>query len=74
MRFTYSWDVGVAFRLARILRTDTQLTESQVAYLSRYPNTHPLVSVHRAAYAVADATGLATSRRCSAASAASRPG
>ncbi|HET7822564.1 MAG TPA: hypothetical protein VFL10_13660 [Ornithinibacter sp.] len=57
MRFTYSWDVGVAFRLARILRTDSQLTEGQVAYLSRYPNTHPLVSVHRAAYAIADATG-----------------
>jgi hypothetical protein len=57
LRFTWSWDVGVAFRLAGLLRTGVPLTENQVTYLSRYPNTHPLISVHRAAYAVAESTG-----------------
>jgi len=57
LRFPWSWDVGIAFRLARTLRTGGTLTDNEVAYLSRYPNTHPLISVHRAAYAVAESTG-----------------
>jgi hypothetical protein len=57
LRFPWSWDVGIAFRLARMLRTGESLTDNEVAYLSRYPNTHPLISVHRAAYAVAESTG-----------------
>ncbi len=57
LRFPWSWDVGIAFRLAGKLRTGETLTDGEVTYLSRYPNTHPLISVHRSAYALAEATG-----------------
>lgn len=57
LRFPWSWDVGKAFEMAGLLYAGTPLDENQVAYLSRYPNTHPLVAVHRAAVAVADARG-----------------
>jgi hypothetical protein len=58
LRFPWSWDVGITFRLAARLHTGMPLTETQVVYLSRYPNTHPLIGVHRVAYAVAESTGL----------------
>ena len=60
LRFPWSWDVGVAYTLGGLLHAGTPLNDRQVAYLSRYPNTHPLVAVHRAAYAVTEATGWST--------------
>jgi len=60
LTFPWSWDVGVADTLSGLLHTGKPLEEFQVAYLSRYPNTHPLIAVHRAAHAVTDATGWPT--------------
>lgn len=60
LRFPWSWDVGKAYEMAGLLHTGAPLDENQVAYLSRYPNTHPLIAVHRAAYTVTDATGWPT--------------
>ena len=58
LRFTWSWDVGIALRIAGALDAGRALSPRDVAYLSRYPNTHPLIGVHRAALAVADHTGV----------------
>ena len=58
LRFTWSWDVGIALRVAGVLDAGRALSARDVAYLSRYPNTHPLVAVHRAALQVAEYTGV----------------
>lgn len=58
LRFTWSWDVGIAFRIAGVLDAGGALSTGDVAYLSRYPNTHPLMAVHQAAFAVSEATGV----------------
>ncbi len=57
LRFPWSWDVRMANTIAEKLHTGLPLYDRQVAYLSLYPNVHPLVAVHRAAFAVSDATG-----------------
>ena len=57
LRIVWSWDVGVVNGIALKLHTGVPLAPSQVAYLSRYPNTHPLVGIHRSAFEVSDSTG-----------------
>ncbi len=57
LRFPWSWDVRMSNTIAETVHTGLPLHDRQVAYLSLYPNVHPLVAVHRAAFAVSDATG-----------------
>ena len=57
LRIAWSWDVNLANVIALKLHTGVALTKSQVAFLSRYPNMHPLVGIHRSAFEVSDATG-----------------
>ncbi len=57
LRIAWSWDVNLTNVIAFKLHTGVALTKSQVAFLSRYPNMHPLVGVHRSAFEVSDATG-----------------
>jgi hypothetical protein len=57
LRIAWSWDVNLANVIAFKLHTGVALTRSQVAFLSRYPNMHPLVGVHRLAFEVSDRTG-----------------
>jgi hypothetical protein len=56
LRFPWSWDVRMSNTIAETVHTGLPLNDRQVAYLSLYPNVHPLVAVHRAAFAVSDAT------------------
>ncbi|GAA4403598.1 hypothetical protein GCM10023168_15280 [Fodinibacter luteus] len=59
LRFPWSWDLGAVHQIARVLYAGEPLSPWRVGYLSRYPNIHLLVDLHRSTLWVEERTGWA---------------